>query len=239
MTRGLCATVTLLMLGLPLPVWAQQVVAVPTAKTLQLDDGQTVRLAALQAPNPGQPLAEEALESLEALAKGRSVSLTPVGSGIDRRGRVVAMAYSGDIWLQAEMLRQGMGWVYSFSDSRDFASGLLAVEREAEAAGRGVWSQPAYAVLSVDEAPQHLGEFRLVRGSVVDVAEVRGTYYLNFGADWKTDFTLQIAKSDARAFDAGWLQALEGKAIRARGWLFEKNGPAIELTHPEQVEILP
>lgn len=241
--RGGFATLALVVLCFAWPVFAQQVVAVPTAKTLQLQDGTVVRLAALQAPNRGRSaaeaddlLAKEAHATLEALALGKEVRLEPIST--DRRERLVAMAYVDGAWLQAEMLRAGMGWVYSFADTRAYARDLLAAEHEAERAKRGVWAQPAYAVLDVAEAASHLSEFRLVRGTVADVAEVRGTYYVNFGADWKTDFTLQVSKSDAKAFDADWLISLKGKTLRVRGWLFEKNGPAMELTHPEQVEIL-
>lgn len=117
------------------------------------------------------------------------------------------------------------------------AAALLAAEQDAEQAKRGVWAEPAYAVLSPEQAERHRGEFRLVEGIVQHVAEVRGRYYLNFGEDWKTDFTLLIERGDAKRFDAAWLQALEGKTVRARGWLFRMNGPAMELTHPEQLEL--
>ena len=32
---------------------------------------------------------------------------------------------------------------------------------------------------------------------------------------------------------------LEGKRIRVRGWLRSWNGPQIEASHPEQIELLP
>lgn len=224
----------------------EAVKTVQTAKVLELADGTLLRLAALQAPNRArnaleadEPQAQQAYAALRALAEGKTLRVVPVGDGADRRGRLVGMAYDGDLWLQAEMLRRGMAWVYTFADSRAYAPALLAAEHEAEAAGRGIWSEPDYAVLSPAQAAGHIGHFRLVRGTVEDVAVVRGRYYVNFGEDWKTDFTLYIDKAAAAHFAPEWLAALKGRTVRVRGWLFERNGPALELTHPEQVEILP
>ena len=38
----------------------------------------------------------------------------------------------------------------------------------------------------------------------------------------------------------GWHgpRVAEGKRVRVRGWIDERNGPAMDLTHPEQVELL-
>lgn len=222
-----------------------KVVAVPTAKTLQLENGTLVRLAAIQAPNLARnpnaqddPLAQQAHNAMQQHALNKHVRLESVGIGKDRRGRMVAMVYEGDTWLQAAMLREGMAWVYTFDDSRKYANDLLAAEHAAEMAQRGVWSEAEYAVLTSEETSMHLGEFRLVEGKVAAMAEVRGHYYLNFGNDWKTDFTLVIDKNAAKNFDTAWIESLVGKTVRARGWLFQKNGPAIALSHPEQVEIM-
>lgn len=222
-----------------------QVVAVPTAKMLELEGGAKVRLAAIQAPNRARGvsdeddlLAPEAHETLQRMALNKQLRLQPVGEGKDRRGRVVAMAYNGEVWLQEEMLRAGMAWVYSFDDSREYAPKLLEAEHEAEAAKRGVWGKSDYAVLSTADAAEHVGEFRLVRGTIHEVADVRGRYYLNFGEDWKTDFTVMIDDDAADNFDPAWVESLAGKTVRARGWLFNKNGPAIAISHPEQVEVI-
>lgn len=229
------------------PVWAEtaRVAAVPTAKTLQLEDGRIVRLAAVQAPNRARnarerddALAQQAHATMQQLAKDKTVRIEPVADAPDRHGRIVARVYGvqGQL-LQEKFLRAGMGWAYTFPDTRDMAAALLAAEQEAEQEKRGVWAEPAYAVLSPEQAEKHRGEFRLVEGVVQHVAEVRGRYYLNFGEDWKTDFTLLIERGDAKRFDAAWLQGLEGRRVRARGWLFRMNGPAMELTHPEQLQL--
>ena len=91
-----------------------------------------------------------------------------------------------------------------------------------------------------EDAAQHLGGFELVEGRVIDVAVVRKRVYLNFGADWRSDFTVTIAPRTRRLFEAEGIDpnAYEGRMLRVRGWVKSYNGPLIEATHPEQIEVL-
>jgi micrococcal nuclease len=82
--------------------------------------------------------------------------------------------------------------------------------------------------------------FQVVEGVVVEAATVRGRIYLNFGRDYRTDFTVVIDEDDLDAFeDAGLApETLAGRRIRVRGWIDMYNGPMIAVTHPEQIEVL-
>ena len=75
---------------------------------------------------------------------------------------------------------------------------------------------------------------------MVDAAVVRGTAYLNFGTDWRRDFTFRAQPDARRAFDRAGidLAGLTGQRVRGRGWVFPLNGPMIDLTHPEALEVL-
>ncbi|MBT7757930.1 MAG: thermonuclease family protein, partial [Rhodospirillaceae bacterium] len=85
-----------------------------------------------------------------------------------------------------------------------------------------------------------LGGFQLIEGIVLKTALVRGRVYLNFGQDWRQDFTITVAPRDRRLFDRAGFdhQGLAGHRVRVRGWLKHYNGPSIEASHPEQIEIL-
>ncbi len=74
---------------------------------------------------------------------------------------------------------------------------------------------------------------------MLDVAEVRTGVYLNFEENWREDFTVFIPKRDLRRFGGKEheLGLLEGRIIRVRGWLKLRNGPMIDVSHPEQIEI--
>ncbi|MCA1973560.1 MAG: thermonuclease family protein, partial [Caenispirillum sp.] len=159
----------------------------------------------------------------------------------DRNGRTLAHLVRDDgLWIQGEMLRRGWARVYTFPDNRALAAEMLALEAEARAARRGIWALPHYRIRDAGRLPGEPdaeGGFHLVRGVVHDVAEVRGTTYLNFGADWRTDFTVSLDSAARRSFQAAGLDlaALEGRELLVRGWIRSRNGPMIEATHPEQL----
>ncbi|HET9937017.1 MAG TPA: hypothetical protein VFQ29_11255 [Methyloceanibacter sp.] len=71
---------------------------------------------------------------------------------------------------------------------------------------------------------------------MLNVGEGSGRLYLNFAGDWRSDFTISIARKDTAAFAAAGLDppALAGKRVRV-AW---RNGPMIEATHPDQIELL-
>jgi endonuclease YncB( thermonuclease family) len=227
----------------------EAVIEIVDGDTLVLADGRQVRLVGLQAPKlplgrsgfKAWPLAGEAKAALAELAMGRAVTLGYGGRRIDRHGRALAHLFDADgRWLQGALIDRGMARVYSFADNRALVPRLLAREAAARTAGRGIWALRAYAVRDAAAVPARLGGFELVEGRVVDAATVRKRTYLNFGADWRSDFTITIAPKTRRLFEAEGIDPLsyQGKLVRVRGWLKSYNGPLIEATHPEQIEVI-
>lgn len=217
--------------------------------TLILEDGRAVRLVGIQAPKlplgrakfKAWPLGEESKAALEKLTLGKTVTLAYSGHRVDRHGRALAHLHLGDgLWVQGEMLRTGMARVYSFRDNRALVGEMLALEREARSKGRGIWGHSFYAIRVSEEAGAFTGTFQLVEGRVVSAAVVRGRGYLNFGPDYRSDFTISIAPENRRLFakEGISITAFEGRNLRVRGWLKSFNGPMIEATHPEQIEVL-
>lgn len=84
-------------------------------------------------------------------------------------------------------------------------------------------------------------EFQIVEGRVRAVFIAKsGGVHLNFGSDYKTDFSVYIAPSDVAAWTGGaqTLQALEGQRVRVRGDVDSFNGPSIRLHHPAAIEVV-
>jgi endonuclease YncB( thermonuclease family) len=226
-----------------------KVVEVIDGDTVVLDDGNEVRLVGIQAPKlplnrpnfKEWPLAREAKDELEKLVLNQRVTLSYGGARMDRHGRTLAHLHTDDgIWAQGEMLNRGLARVYTFADNRAAASDLLALEAEAREAKRGIWALNYYRVQDADEKVGPPDTYQLVEGTVVGVADIRGRFFLNFGSDFKKDFTAGISPRDARNFTSAGVdpESLKGKRVRLRGWIDERNGPAMDLTHPEQVELL-
>ena len=232
------------------PMGEARVSAVIDGDTVALDDGRQVRLVGIQAPKlplgrpnfKAWPLAGEAKAALARLVAGKSVRLLKGEAVEDRHGRVLAhLERSGDgLWIEGEMLRLGLARVYTFADNRLAAAEMLAIEAVARAARRGLWADPYYAVRDAATVGRHLDGFDIVEARIQSVAKVKGRFYLNFGDDWRRDFTVKIERQSVKLFDRASLDLTQwqGKLIRVRGWVMRQNGPMIEATHPEQITLL-
>jgi len=221
---------------------------------LALEDGRelSVRLSAVQAPRmrlrteKAWPYASESKAALSALIQGRSVQLSYGKERRDRYGRAIAQVHTldgagqADLWVQAEMIRLGLARVYSWKGEQADLTALYALEGPARDRGRGIWGHEFYAVRKPDPDPlaQFVDTLQIVEGIVISTADVRGRIYLNFGSDYKTDFTVAIAKTHAKDFAQVNPVALTGARVRVRGWVEMINGPMIWLDHPGRLEIL-
>lgn len=229
------------------------VVDVIDGDTFVLDqaiDGATrVKLAGIQVPKRsiGQPdletgpLADAARDTLAALVQDQGVVLGFTGARLDRHGRLLAQVHGDDgTWIQGELLKRGLARVLTFADNRALAADMLTLEGTARKQGLGIWSHPFYEIRTPEEAENHVGSFQLVEGRVLRAARVKSYVYLNFGADWRTDFTVSVPVKHLRRFAEADLDllSLNGRSIRVRGWLKDYSGPMIDATHPEQIEIL-
>ncbi|MDA7947929.1 MAG: thermonuclease family protein [Hyphomicrobiaceae bacterium] len=234
-----------------------RVSGVADAQTLHLEDGSEVRLVGVLPPQTPRwwkkpapwPPADAARRALAALTKSHPLELR-FAEGEERRDRhnrilahVFVMRGEERIWVQAHLVSAGLARVVSFSRHRACARDLQRVEERARANSVGLWSKEQFTAISAadtDALSKRRFSFQLVEGTVRSVATTPKWTFLNFDDDWRRDFTIAIAAKNRRMFRGSDvnLEALEGKAIRARGWLENWNGPAIKVTHPEQIELL-
>lgn len=216
--------------------------------SLVLESGLKVRLANIMAPDKRQPFTDAARSALEALLKGRKLGLYYVGPKRDRYERAVAQLFTlrpdgrPDQWVQEEMLRLGYARVRSYATSAWRITELLKTEQLAREAGRGIWQNEMFAVRSPapNALAQHVDSFQIVEGLIISSAQVRGQTYLNFGSDYKTDFTVSIARKHRKSFEKSGIDLadLDGVRVRVRGWVELYNGPVIWLDHPDSFEFV-
>ena len=168
------------------------------------------------------------------------------GDPRDRYDRALAQVHlvtddeAQDLWVQAALVEQGLARVFTWPDEKIDAATLYAAEMRARVQGRGLWTDPAYAVRGPEpnSLAQDVDSLQLVEGIVTSTADIRGRAYLNFGADYRTDFTIAVAKKHRKRFTAVDPVSLEGARVRVRGWIELTNGPMIWASHPERIEIL-
>jgi endonuclease YncB( thermonuclease family) len=206
----------------------------------------TVRLAGidpaeLAPPSDTRRSIDGAEAALSQLIEGRVACLALFEPRRDRYGRLLAQVYRDDgLWIQGELLRRGFARVHVTADTRPLASEMLAIENQARRAGEGLWRDPRFRVRSAAGAGRALGSFQLIEGRVVEAARRADRWYLNFGEDWRSDFTVIIPAHALHDFAAAKVDpyALRARVIRVRGWVESFNGPMIEAVIPEQIEII-
>ncbi len=221
--------------------------------TLLLDTGRVVRLVGIQAPHlalgregfSDWVKGPDAKAALEGIALHHPVILRVGGEAEDRYGRSLAQVFLTDTgtWVQEAMLTAGMARVYSFPDNRACVPELFAAEGRARAARVGIWADPDYRVRRADrpaELAARPGRYELVEGRVLRAEKAGGRVYLNFGRSFKEDFTAVIDARALRLFAGETLDPLTlgGALVRVRGWIDVRDGPRIDVTHPEQIEVL-
>jgi micrococcal nuclease len=233
------------------PSESAEVAAIIDGDTLRLADAQILRLSCIEAPKrdlaPGDDalarLAEAAAKALKALIGSGVIVLRQDAGKRDRYHRSLAQVFNSEgVWLEESLIRQGLARVHGDGRNRLGLEALLRVEVEARDAGRGIWRHPIFAVRAADDPKleRFAGSFQIITGRVASAAIVKGTGFINFGAERETDLTLVLKKSvldlgGPTMVDLAWLTS---KPIRCRGWLDLYKGPRIDISHPEQIEVL-
>ncbi len=125
-----------------------------SARVVQIIDGDTVeiemagkpyrlRYIGIDTPERNTPYYEEASRANAELVAGRTVRLEKDVSETDRYGRLLRYVYVGDLMVNAELVRQGYATAAMFPPDVKYQEYFRALQKEAQEAGRGLWSRPA------------------------------------------------------------------------------------------------
>jgi endonuclease YncB( thermonuclease family) len=244
------------------------VASVSSGDTIRLDDGVEVRLLGILAPKARDaglssagtkwPPAADAREALAALVGGRSVALAFVNNGerTDRYRRVLAHLFvdtgGQQTWVQGRLVAQGQARAHALPRTpAPCHAALVALERQARAAGLGLWSHAAYQVRPADrpsELARYRNSFQLVRGRVERTRRTRRLAILELASSEKPP--APEGRSQWGAFHVIWwrsaadklklpeLASLTGRNVLVRGWVQQRpgRGPEIELVAAGQLE---
>lgn len=228
---------------------------VKSAVEFSLDDGSSARLMGLLAPSrrdlpspPSEwPQQLQALAELDRLLVNRMILIAEAGAFRDRYGRRVIHAFTSQeprVWLQSALVEAGQARVSAIAGETECLRELLLLESVARAKRIGLWANPVYSVRAARDTPAltaRLGTFQLVEGWVASVTRRRNTVFLNFGRDWRWDFTaaVDLRRTPEKEAVAARLQALQGRLVRVRGFIERRNGPFVSLASAGAVEELP
>jgi len=127
------------------------------AKVMDVIDGVTIIVSyegnpiscvyiGVSAPESESPLnstGSKARQFNRDLVAGKTVRLEFDERKYDKYGRLLAYVYCDDVFVNAELIRQGHGSVMIVSPNTRYAEDLLKMEGEAREAKRGLWAEPA------------------------------------------------------------------------------------------------
>jgi micrococcal nuclease len=111
--------------------------------TIELEGGDRLRLLAIDTPESGEPLYDEASAMLERLALGKTARIEFAGRRRDGYGRLLGYLFIDTLYINRVLIDSGLAYVYLFKDN-DLSSPLVKALLEAQrgAIGRdvGLWS---------------------------------------------------------------------------------------------------
>lgn len=142
-SQGVAALLTILMLGSHVQADDLQgkVVGVLDGDTIEVLDAakkpRRIRLAEIDAPEKAQAFGQRSKQALSDLCFAKQARVRIVDQ--DRYGRAVGRVFCEGQDANLSQVRQGMAWAYE-RYAKDPA--ILAAEREARAARRGLWADP-------------------------------------------------------------------------------------------------
>ncbi len=108
-----------------------------------------VRLLGIDTPETVKPdspvecFGREASAAAMALLDGRTVRLVDDVENVDSYGRLLRYVYVGDEMANARLVANGYASVYTYPPNVRHADLLVALQREARAEERGLWSASA------------------------------------------------------------------------------------------------
>lgn len=195
------------------------------------------------------PQVEAAALRWLARASQAPVDIGPPMSMSDYLDRVPVRLRSHDngapmIWQEA-LLSQGLAML--MPETPDDLSSLIAAEDTAISNEIGMWqdhqTDTAYYVVAdssntrlwgrrgLADVEDAIGRFVVVDAVLVSVEHQEWRSYLNFGQDWRRDFTIAMGADlrDVLAEPDGSLDAWINRKVRVRGVVENRGGPYIAL----------
>ncbi|MBI4319966.1 MAG: thermonuclease family protein [Chloroflexi bacterium] len=140
-----------------------RVVRVIDGDTIEVSiDGKnyTVRYIGIDTPETVDPrraaeyYGKEASAKNKELVEGRTVRLEKDVSETDRYGRLLRYVYVGEAMINAELLRLGYAQASAYPPDVKYQDRFRELEREARAAGRGLWAVRPERTAPATKAPE-------------------------------------------------------------------------------------
>jgi micrococcal nuclease len=226
-----------------------KVVEVIDGDTIRLADGKLLRYIGLDTPEirlkkgeqfvySPQPFSIEAKEFNAKLVENRFIRVEFDLERVDQYGRLLGYCFIDGVFVNAKLVEEGFAVTYTQPPNIKYADLFIKLQREARKQRRGLWG--AYEVVDHTMAHRYINQIRTVKGKVLKTYRSKRCIFLNFGSNYKNDFTIVIFNSSLKNFYSQGIDPLvfyNGKTIEASGRIKEYNGPEIIVNAPTEIEV--
>jgi len=227
-----------------------KVVEVIDGDTVKLSNGRFLRYIGLDTPevrikNKGgdfkyrpQPFSLEAKEFNRKLVEGKLVRIEFDIEKTDRYGRLLGYCFVDKTFVNARLIEEGYAVLYTFPPNVKYTDSFVESQKKAQKKKKGLWG--SFAIIDHTQANQYINQVRSVEGRVMSTYKSKKCIYLNFGRDYKKDFTVVIFNNTLDFFNRKGVDPVSfytGKKIRVMGRIREYNGPEIIVNSPYEIEV--
>ncbi|MBI5873979.1 MAG: thermonuclease family protein [Candidatus Omnitrophica bacterium] len=228
-----------------------EIKSVVDGDTVELKNGEMARYIGIDTPethkktasgwkNVSEPFGEEARRFNEELVSGKAARLEFDIVRQDKYKRLLVYLFVKDggkeVLAQAEILRNGLAYLYTFVPNVKYVDTLVSALKEAKENRRGIWSQDLD--ISSQDAAHFVGQRKIVTGEIKKTRSMEKLVRLSMDG-----LALVIFKNDLELFlNKGISPAsfYKGKKAQVFGLIKEYKGePEIIVSHPWQIEVIP
>lgn len=222
--------------------------------TIILANGKHLRLIGIDTPEvrkyvsgkfeySPQPFSLEAKEFVNNLIGGKNIRVEFDVDRKDKYNRLLGYCFlhdrGKDIFVNERLLKEGLAVLYTYPPNIKYVDKFISAQKYARLSKKGIWG--SYSPVSPDRAGSFIGQIRTVRGRVLSSYKSERVLLLNFGADYKTDFTAAIFKDSWPYFlDKGIdpEKSYKGRVVEVTGRVREYNGPEIIVNYPAEIRVI-
>lgn len=211
---------------------------------------ESIRYIGVNTPeisHPGMGIDEEtfgvlATEKNKELVSGKEVALEFDVQERDKYNRILAYVYlkNGDM-VNEILAKEGYAYLLTYPPNIKYVEKFRTAQIYARENEKGLWSKNIIKRIPADDIEtlnENIGDFVIVSGKVANTFQSKKATYLNFGKDYKTDFTIVIFKNNYESFDFDLEKHYLFKEVEISGKLKKYNGPEIILNDPASIRII-
>jgi len=203
----------------------------PASNYILMDNEIKYKLAYIKAPSEFE---NQTKTYLTKLLNGKTITLYQENKALDRynTAEIIVVDEKGTV-AQSTLVSEGLSWAYITKENKALHTELKNIEKEARKNKKGFWGNELYVVKNINNVKDFINSYQLVEGIVKSVSTVKNSVYLNFGDNWKEDFTVRFPYLKNKDY-SNWA----GKKILARGWVESYYGPMINIENDAQIDII-